>query len=267
MKTILSQEKRQKYIERLEKYTLMDDDFMTAVFQNDTEVTETVLQIIMDKPELRVLEVRTQEKIKSIGGRAVVLDVKATDSHDTLYDIEIQRSSRGASPKRARYYSSILDSILLNKTEDTDTLPEMYVIFITENDILGRDFPVYHVDRIITEVNKPFCDGSHILFVNGEFRGNNAIGDLMHDFNCANPDDMKNEVLAKKTRFFKESGGIKKMHGPIMESIIAEEKEEWYKETIERMKKEDLPLDQIARITDLSEEEIRRIEDGIVVKT
>lgn len=32
---------------------------------------------------------------------------------------------------------------------------------------------------------------------------NDEIGKLMHDFSCANPDDMNYEALAKKARYFK----------------------------------------------------------------
>ncbi len=32
-----------------------------------------------------------------------------------------------------------------------------------------------------------FNDGEHILYVDGEYRGDDEIGDLMHDFNCSDP--------------------------------------------------------------------------------
>ena len=49
-----------------------------------------------------------------------------------------------------------------------------------------------------------FGDGSHILYVNGKYRGNDEIRKLMHDFSCTNPDDMNYEALAKKARYFKQ---------------------------------------------------------------
>ena len=36
-----------------------------------------------------------------------------------------------------------------------------------------------------------------------QYRGNDEIGRLMHDFSCTNPDDMNYEALAKKARYFK----------------------------------------------------------------
>ena len=41
-----------------------------------------------------------------------------------------------------------------------------------------------------------FEDGAYILYVNGEYRGDSALGRLMHDFNCVNADEMQLELLA-----------------------------------------------------------------------
>lgn len=59
----------------------------------------------------------------------------------------------------------------------------------------------------------PFEDGLHILYVNGEYRGKDSLGDLMHDFSCPNPDDMKYEELAKKVRYYKQETAEHRMFG------------------------------------------------------
>lgn len=80
------------------------------------------------------------------------------------------------------------------------------LLFITENDVMKGNQPIYPVERYITiGGNKVlFGDGSHILYVNGKYRGNDEIGKLMHDFSCTNPDDMNYEILAKRARYFKQ---------------------------------------------------------------
>lgn len=49
-----------------------------------------------------------------------------------------------------------------------------------------------------------FEDGDHILYVNGEYRGESELGKLMHDFNCTNADDMNYDIMAERTRYLKE---------------------------------------------------------------
>ena len=66
--------------------------------------------------------------------------------------------------------------------------------------------PIYPVERYVTigENKVLFGDGSHILYVNGKYRGDDEIGKLMHDFSCMNPDDMNYEALAKKAGYYKQ---------------------------------------------------------------
>ena len=45
----------------------------------------------------------------------------------------------------------------------------------------------------------------HILYVNGQYKGEDDLGKLMHDFLCNDPDDMNFDILADRTRYFKEN--------------------------------------------------------------
>ena len=48
-------------------------------------------------------------------------------------------------------------------------------------------------------------DGAYIIYVNGEYRGNDELGLLMHDFNCTEADDMHYELMAERTKYLKEN--------------------------------------------------------------
>ena len=74
-------------------------------------------------------------------------------------------------------------------------LPDAYVIFITEDDYYKANKPLYLVQRMNVTLNQPFNDGTHILYVNSLYQDDSALGRLMHDFNCSNPDDMYYEIL------------------------------------------------------------------------
>lgn len=41
--------------------------------------------------------------------------------------------------------------------------------------------------------------------MNGEYRGNDELGLLMHDFNCTEADDMHYELMAERTKYLKEN--------------------------------------------------------------
>ena len=198
-------QKHEEDLQRLRGFRLLDDDFLTKCFEGDTASIELVLQIVLEKPDLKVLDVRTQVFVENLLNRSVRLDILATDSTGAKLNVEVQRSDKGAGRKRARYNSSMMDANLLKKGEDFDKLPETWVIFITENDVMEKGLPLYPIERCFLGTGERFEDGSHILYVNGAYRGDTPIGKLMHDFSCTDAADMYYGTLADRVRFFKES--------------------------------------------------------------
>ena len=181
-------QQHQEDLQRLRGFRLLDDDFLTKCFEGDPKYIQLVLRIVLEMPDFVVVDVRTQVFVENLLNRSVRLDVLATDSAGRKINVEIQRSDKGAGRKRARYNSSMMDANLLRKGEKFDELPETYVVFITEHDVIGDGQPLYKIERYISGSNKKFDDGSHILYVNGAYRDETPIGKLMHDFSCTAPD-------------------------------------------------------------------------------
>ena len=78
-------------------------------------------------------------------------------------------------------------------------------IFITENDVLGKGWAVYRIERCIMGSGNPFDDGEYIVYVNGEYAGNDEIGQLMHDIRCSEADGIKDSVLAARMKDLKSN--------------------------------------------------------------
>ena len=255
--------KREVLLQKIKEFCLIDDAFMSRVFDNNIECTELILRIILDKPDIKVKEVHTQREIKNLLGHSVRLDINAMDSEEEPIDVEIQRADKGAGVKRARYNSSMMDANTLVKGDDYDVLPESYVIFITENDVMGENLPIYHADRIISETGKPLGDGTHIIYVNGAYRGDNPIGRLMHDFSCKNPSDMYYKPLAETVSYYKENTKGVGVMCRLMEELVEQEK----KEMIIKMKKMGkLTNEDIAEVTGFTIEEVEAVtEESVIV--
>lgn len=252
----LKNDKKLDFEKKIKEFRLLDDDFMTKVFEDDYECIELLLHIIMDKPDLIVKEVRTQYSIKNLLGRSVRLDIYAVDAKGKKYNIEVQRDDKGGSVKRARYNSSIIDTNALIQGASFEDLPETYVIFITENDVIGDNQPIYHIERVIEETGKKFGDEAHIIYVNGSYQDDTPLGMLMHDFSCTNPDNMHYKLLADKTRYFKEDEkGVASMC-KIMEELIDNEKKE---SAIRMLEDGELPLEKIAKYSGLTIEQVKEL--------
>ena len=261
--------KTQELLEILRNFRLLDDTFFSECFDGNNECTELILRIILDMPDLKVLRTNTQRSVKNLMLHEARLDAYAEDSRGNAYDIEVQRSDTGAERRRARFYSSMLDSRMLRKGEKYRSIPDSYVIFITENDVMRRGNSVYRIERCIMDTREEFRDGSHIVYVNGSYRGSSPIGRLMHDFSCISPDEMNYKVLADRVRYYKESKeGVDKMCRAV-ENLVekygkqyeAKGKAEEKKERILRLLADGtLPVQKIASIYDLQVEDVERIQ-------
>ena len=214
-------ERYRKFLPKIQQFRLMDDTFMSLVFQNKA-CTEFLIRTILDDDSLVVIHVDTQNSLKNLRGRSVRLDITAHDADGRIYNIEVQRSDTGALPERARYNSAMLDANAARPGEPYQQLPETYVIFITENDYFHSGLPLYHVERMVRELDRPFGDRAHILYVNGTYRGRDKIGALMHDFSCMDPADMYSPILAGEAAQYKSTEkGVSRMCR-IMEEMIDE---------------------------------------------
>ena len=205
---------------------IIDDTFMKKIFEGHDECVELVLQIILDKPDLKVLSSNIEYTISGLQGQEIRLDIIASFD-GKIVNIEVQRSDRGAGIKRARRNSSYLDANQPDIGKYGEQLPDTYVIFITENDKFKLALPVYHIERCLLETGQTVNDGAHIIYVNGEYRGNDAVGRLMHDFFCTQAADMNYSVLADRVRQFKESDeGVSSMC-KIVEDLMRQGQEMW----------------------------------------
>ncbi len=194
----------EKYKKILKNLTIMSDVFMRNVLK-ERACTEYILQVIMARRDLRVTEQVIQMDCKNLQGRSAILDCVARDAEDKRYNIEIQQDSEGASPKRARYHSSLMDMNTLEAGQDFEQLPESYVIFITRSDAAGYGLPICHIERVIKEAGEDFMDGAHIIYVNSSMQDDTELGRLMHDLRCRESHEMYSKILVKRVYELKET--------------------------------------------------------------
>lgn len=118
----------------------------------------------------------------------------------------------------------MIDSDTLLTGDDYSRLPESFVIFITETDVLKGNQPLYIIDRTINGTADKFNDGSHIIYVNSQIQNDTRLGKLMRDFTCVDTDKISYKVLADRAGYYKNSKeGVQTMC-KIVEEIVKEEK-------------------------------------------
>ena len=198
------EERYERYKAKIKHFTIMNDIFMRNVLK-EISCTEYILQIIMNRTDLKVIDQTLQKDYKNLQGRSAILDCVAKDAENNHFNVEIQGENDGASPKRARYHCGLLDMNLLNPGDLFDNLPETYVIFITKNDVLGYNLPINHIRRRSNETGEIFEDGQHILYVNSKKQDDTELGRLMHDLHCKEAGEMYSNILSTRVHQLKET--------------------------------------------------------------
>ena len=262
-----------RYKDVIKELTIMNDIFMRNVLKKQ-ECVEYILRTIMEMKDLQIMDHIVQKDYKNLQGRSAILDCVARDDKDKRYNVEIQQEAEGASPKRARYHSGLLDMNTLNPGQDYEELQDSYVIFITRDDVLGEGMPIYHAERVIKETGGMFGDGSHIIYVNSSIQDENtALGRLMHDLNCKNADEMYSEILAQRVTELKETEEGSDSMCEALEKLVQEFVQEGElrgelrgetrgeikkaKETAKSLSKEGMSVEKIAQVLREDEDTVR----------
>ena len=267
MQLVKSLSRHERALQIIRRWRLMDDAFMKRCLKDNIPAVECILQIIMERPDLSVLSVQIEDTIPSLTGRGIRMDVHAVDENGAEYDIEVQRADQGAGAKRARFNSSLLDLNSLGKGSTYENLPHTYVIFITEHDVWKHGLARYHVNRVIEELRQPFDDGSHIMYVNGEYHGNDSMGALMHDFRSDDAEDMMLPPLKEVVERYKTNPKeVAAMCGELEKWSQEERAEGWkagraegHADIVKAMLRRHMSVKDIVEITGLSAVQIEQL--------
>ena len=206
----------QEYLEFVKALRPIDDIFMKVIF-NDQHCIELLFNIIFEE-DISITEWHIQDEYRNLHGRTVIMDIVASTENGNIIDVEMERSLKNASPLRARFHASILDSSLSYVNEKWEKLPEIYVIFICEKDVLETNRLKNHIQRY-GEDGEAFEDKVHIIYMNANKEDETPLGKLMHDLRCENHEDMYYEVLKERVRYFKQKEGGKKIMCDMMEKL------------------------------------------------
>ncbi|MCI8597878.1 MAG: Rpn family recombination-promoting nuclease/putative transposase [Lachnospiraceae bacterium] len=216
------EEEKKAQMEILEDYQFNLSDF--ALFLSVMKVKEAyqgVLSIILDEPDLILKEVKVEQVVLNKSGkRAIRLDAWAQDMGNRQFDMEMQNDSSGDDiRRRSRFYQGLIDTPILKsgKTTRYKHLPSTVIIFITQEDIFGRDLARYTFSEWCEEVpGLPLEDGTSKIFLN--MTSKNGRAELVSLLQYMKNTTLENEEIIVKDKRILE---LDRIVGEVKES------EEW----------------------------------------
>lgn len=249
----------------VQQMDLMDDVFFQKVTE-DEAVCEEILRILLQKPDLRVIEAQTQRFLRNIGAHSVILDLICQDVDGAQINVEIQKSDDDDHVKRARFNISNIDTTFTEKGIDYKDLPDIYVVFITKSDIFKEGETIYHLDMSIKETGTPVSDGVYRIFVNCAIDDGSDIAGLMQYFKNTEGENNKFPKLSKRVKYFKESQEGADSMSDVVEEYFKKRMAEHDKETAKTFLQNGASVELVRKsIPTLSPDIIKRLSEQLMV--
>ena len=152
------------------EFNLSDFALFLSVVKNP-RAYQCMLSIFMDEPDIELAEVKVEQVIlNKVGKRAIRLDAWAKSTDNRQFNMEMQNdTTKDDVRKRSRYYQGLMDSPILKSGKETryKNLPSTVIIFITQDDIFGKDLAKYTFTEQCEELQGlKLEDGTTKIFLN-----------------------------------------------------------------------------------------------------
>jgi len=182
----------------------MDDVFFQKIAE-DQEVCEEILRVILQKPNLKVVDTQTQRFLRNIGAHSVILDLVCQDEDGSYINVEVQKSDNDDHVKRVRFNVSNIDTTFTERGLDYQELPDVYAVFLSRFDVFKEKKTIYHLGMYIKETGTPVNDGIHRIFANCAVDDGSDIAELMQYFKNTKGRNSKFPKLSERVQYFKDS--------------------------------------------------------------
>lgn len=253
-----------KFDEIIKKSRPVDNELMRVLFNNNIPLAQEMLEIILQRNDFSIKSVTIEKVIPSLATHSIRLDILAIDKDNNYFNIEVQNTDEKDLLERSRYYTGMIDTKKFEKGENYKNLTDTYIIFITSFDPFGDNSPIDEIELSYKYSKKRISDGSHRIFVNGNNQNKKtALGRLMYDLQCSDPNKMQTKELKKSVEYYKntERGRIEMCEE--LQKIVDEESEkiamETKKEVVKTSLEEKLPIEIIKRIAKVNEQFIYNV--------
>lgn len=189
------------------------DDTLFCVLAEHKEVCHEIIEAIIDGDGVEIESHTPQRELRNLQGRSVRLDVECILSNGMHIDLEVQRSDNDDHQRRARYNGSCLTTNISNPGIYFKDVPDVIVIFITENDFLGEGSLIYHIDRTLRGKVHTADNGFEEIYVNAAYDDGSRLASMMKIFvKDGYYDEKEFPHLSKWKRHFKtEEEGVERM--------------------------------------------------------
>ena len=131
--------------------------------------------------------------------------------------------------------------MLLRKGATYDKLPEVYLFYISEDDIWHRGQTVYEVQQVLNCGRRiiPYDNGLHTIYVNAEIDDGSNIAKLMQYLKTAKAGDTSQGGLSEYVNYIKSPEGGRQVMGEFERYFTEKGREQGMKQGMKQGRKEE----------------------------
>ena len=214
----------QQYHDQIQTLCPMDDVFFEVLIQQPG-VCEEMLRILLDCPELIVLDIHAQHSIRNLFKRSVRLDALCQLPDKKLVNIEIQNENDTNHFKRVRYNEACVTTLATDPGTDFKNIPTVYSLYVSDFDIFKKGKTIYHTRKSIIETDQTVDDGTFEIYANTVINDGSTIAEYLQLLKKTSIDNPKFPHLTEGVKYLKnEERGVEKMSGFLAELLEKEVK-------------------------------------------
>lgn len=214
----------QQYHDQIQALCPMDDVFFEVLIQQPG-VCEEMLRVLLNCPDLIVLDIYAQHSIRNLLKRSVRLDALCHLPGNKLVNIEIQNENNTNHFKRVRYNEACITTLTTDPGTDFENIPTVYSLYVSDFDIFKKGKTIYHIRKSIIETDQTIDDGTLEIYANTVINDGSIIAEYLQLFKKTSIDNQKFPHLTEGVKYLKnEERGVEKMSGFLAELLEKEVK-------------------------------------------
>lgn len=197
----------QQYHDQIQALRPMDDVFFEVLIQQPG-VCEEMLRVLLDCPDLIVLDIHAQHSIRNL-------------------------------LKRVRYNEACVTTQATDPGTDFENIPTVYSLYISDFDIFKKGKTIYHIRKSVIETDQTVDDGTLEIYANTIVNDKSTIAEYLQLLKKTAIDNPKFPHLTEGVKYLKnERRGVEKMSGFLAELLEKEVQKEVKKELQKEVQKE-----------------------------
>ena len=214
----------QQYHDQIQALCPMDDVFFEVLIQQPG-VCEEMLRVLLNCPDLIVLDIYAQHSIRNLLKRSVRLDALCHLPDNKLVNIEIQNENNTNHFKRVRYNEACITTLITDPGTDFENIPTVYSLYVSDFDIFKQGKTIYHIQKSIIETDQTIDDGTLEIYANTVINDGSIIAEYLQLLKKTSIDNQKFPHLTEGVKYLKnEERGVEKMSGFLAELLEKEVK-------------------------------------------